>query len=107
MSYIEGDSIESLARAEPALRNTALGKLIELTLLEFLRWGAVQSDPNFANFRFNPIDGTIGLIDSARCVNSTTSARRLPVWFVRYSKAICATSSPPSRWATCANPIFN
>lgn len=63
MTHVEGDSIETLARAPAAERDFAASRIIELTLREFLDWGMVQSDPNFANFLYNAADRTIGLLD--------------------------------------------
>ncbi len=63
MTYLEGDNIGVLAGLEPEQRNRLLARIIDLTLREFLHWGLVQSDPNFANFRFDAREQTIGLID--------------------------------------------
>ena len=63
MTYLEGDNIGALAQVEPGRRNDLLAGIIDLTLKEFLHWGLVQSDPNFANFRFNAREQSIGLID--------------------------------------------
>ena len=63
MSFIEGASIETLITARPQLRNQLATGLIDLCLREFLRWGIVQSDPNFANFLYDAKTETIGLLD--------------------------------------------
>ena len=63
MTYIEGGGIEALAQSNPALRDQLATKIIELSLREFLHWGMVQTDPNFANFRFNSDENTVGLLD--------------------------------------------
>ncbi len=63
MTYLEGERIESLTALEPVRRERVLNALIDLTLKEFLHWGLVQSDPNFANFLFDPEGDTIGLLD--------------------------------------------
>jgi predicted unusual protein kinase regulating ubiquinone biosynthesis (AarF/ABC1/UbiB family) len=54
MSYEEGLSVQDAAvQALPlARRNRLAAALIELFLHEFFRWGLVQTDPNFGNYRF-------------------------------------------------------
>jgi len=63
MTLIEGEGIESLASAPAAVRDQMAARIIDLALKEFLHWGMVQSDPNFANFLFDARDNTIGLVD--------------------------------------------
>ena len=63
MTYVEGDGIEALSQSNPDLRDQLATKIIELSLREFLHWGMVQTDPNFANFRFNSDEKTVGLLD--------------------------------------------
>jgi predicted unusual protein kinase regulating ubiquinone biosynthesis (AarF/ABC1/UbiB family) len=63
MSFIEGESIEVVVEQHPELRNQLATRIIDLSLKEFLNWGMVQTDPNFANFRYNARDNTIGLLD--------------------------------------------
>lgn len=63
MTYIDGASIETAASLPAEQRNRLASELIDLSLREFLHWGVVQTDPNFANFRFNAADNSIGLLD--------------------------------------------
>jgi predicted unusual protein kinase regulating ubiquinone biosynthesis (AarF/ABC1/UbiB family) len=63
MSFIEGESIETLIAARPQIRDQMATGLIDLCLREFLHWGIVQSDPNFANFLYDAKTETIGLLD--------------------------------------------
>ena len=53
MTFVEGGNIDNLTGVHPDLRDKLATCLIDLSLKEFLRWGTVQSDPNFANFLFN------------------------------------------------------
>lgn len=63
MTFVEGDSIEALRGSDQQLRDQIASRLIELLLREILHWGMVQTDPNYANFRFDPATGKIGLLD--------------------------------------------
>lgn len=63
MTFVEGGSIEGLSTLPARRRDRLATHVIDLALKEFLHWGVVQSDPNFANFLFNASDDTIGLLD--------------------------------------------
>ena len=63
MTFVEGDGIETLRQATTTTRDRVATNLIQLALKEFLDWGMVQTDANFANFRFNTKTGRIGLLD--------------------------------------------
>ncbi len=57
MTFLEGRPIETLVDAPAAERNRVATILLELTLREVLEWGLVQTDPNFANYRYAAGDG--------------------------------------------------
>jgi len=63
MSFIPGMPVESLAGAEPDLRDRVASTIIELLFREFFEFGVVQTDPNFANYRYDAETGRIGLLD--------------------------------------------
>ncbi|MEL7300345.1 MAG: AarF/ABC1/UbiB kinase family protein [Pseudomonadota bacterium] len=63
MDYLAGQPIESLVSADQATRDTAVRRLLELTLRELFELGHMQSDPNFANYRVVPETGQILLLD--------------------------------------------
>ncbi len=63
MSYVDGMPVEKLADHDQALRNRVATHLLRLSIREFLDWGLVQTDPNFANFRYDAHTGRIGLLD--------------------------------------------
>ena len=63
MTFLEGDGIETLRQANTTTRDRVATNLIQLALKEFLDWGMVQTDANFANFRFNTKTGRVGLLD--------------------------------------------
>jgi predicted unusual protein kinase regulating ubiquinone biosynthesis (AarF/ABC1/UbiB family) len=63
MSYIESVSIETLITAPQAERDRVVTLLIDLLLRELFDYGLMQTDPNFANYRYNPANGQLVLLD--------------------------------------------
>ena len=74
MSFVEGEPIESLVTAPQALRDSVTTTLIRLVLRELFEFGVMQTDPNFANYRFQPDTGRLVLFDfgAARDVAAAT-----------------------------------
>jgi predicted unusual protein kinase regulating ubiquinone biosynthesis (AarF/ABC1/UbiB family) len=63
MTWIEGDPVESLTSESESLRNIVAEQLFELALREIFEFAVLQSDPNFANYRFNRKTQQIVLLD--------------------------------------------
>jgi predicted unusual protein kinase regulating ubiquinone biosynthesis (AarF/ABC1/UbiB family) len=63
MDYLDGQPIETLADQPVGLRESAAAALTELALREVFDWGLVQTDPNFANYLYEPLSGRIQLLD--------------------------------------------
>lgn len=63
MDYLPGRPIDSLAEAPAEQRNTVVRALLELVLRELFDFGHMQTDPNFANYRWQPETGRILLLD--------------------------------------------
>lgn len=63
MSFVEGRAIDTLAEADQATRDGVLTMLIELVLREIFDFGVMQTDPNFANYRWQPETGRLVLLD--------------------------------------------
>lgn len=63
MSFEASEPIETLADAAPAIRDKAMEALIELCLTELFTFRLMQTDPNFANYRWRPATGQIVLLD--------------------------------------------
>ncbi len=63
MSYVQGSPIEAAIQKPQIERNRIASVLIDLTLRELFEFGVTQSDPNFANYRYNPDTGKIILLD--------------------------------------------
>lgn len=76
MTFQPGAPIETLAEAAPDRRDAALGALIDLVLRELFDFGLMQTDPNFANYRWQAETGRIVLLDfgAARAVAKGTAA---------------------------------
>ncbi|MGB7418846.1 MAG: AarF/ABC1/UbiB kinase family protein [Erythrobacter sp.] len=67
MSFEEGVSIEALAEEPDERRNEAFARLLRLVTRELFDFGVMQTDPNFANFRYRPATGEIVLLDFGAC----------------------------------------
>ncbi|PTV96669.1 putative unusual protein kinase regulating ubiquinone biosynthesis (AarF/ABC1/UbiB family) [Rhodobacter aestuarii] len=63
MSYIEAKPIEVLEDASQEERNRVMRLIIELIFDELFVFRLMQTDPNFANFRYDPETGQIILLD--------------------------------------------
>jgi predicted unusual protein kinase regulating ubiquinone biosynthesis (AarF/ABC1/UbiB family) len=63
MSFIAGRPIETLADTDVATRDRVMTELIDLTLREVFVFGAMQSDPNFANYLYDADTKRIVLLD--------------------------------------------
>lgn len=63
MAFAEGVSIETLSDAPQAERDRVATLLIDLFLRELFAFGLMQTDPNFANYLFQPETGRIVLLD--------------------------------------------
>ena len=81
MDYLAGVPIESLVDADQGERNRVMTALLSLVLRELFEFGVMQTDPNFANYRYQPESGRLVLLDfgAARPVLPETSVayRRL------------------------------
>jgi predicted unusual protein kinase regulating ubiquinone biosynthesis (AarF/ABC1/UbiB family) len=63
MGYVEGRPIEEAAEASQAERDRISARLIDFMLREVFAFGLMQTDPNFANYRFDPATGRVILLD--------------------------------------------
>lgn len=81
MDFIPGTPIETLQGSEQAVRDKALGALLGLVLRELFEFAFMQTDPNFANYRWQAETGRIVLLDFGAArpvpVATTTAYRRL------------------------------
>ena len=63
MTYVSGVPVETLAAAEQVVRDRVAGLLLELLFREFFEFGVVQTDPNFANYRYDAGSERLVLLD--------------------------------------------
>ena len=63
MDFVEGEPLDALAAAPQARRN-AVGALLERLLFrELFEFRVMQTDPNFANYLYQPKSGRVVLLD--------------------------------------------
>lgn len=67
MSCEEGESIEALEHEPDHRRDEAFARLLRLVARELFELGVMQTDPNFANFRYRRETGAIVLLDFGAC----------------------------------------
>ena len=77
MTYLPGQPVEALTGAPQAERDRVTALLIRLVLRELFDFGLMQTDPNFANYRYAPDIGQIILLDfgAAREIDPATANR--------------------------------
>ena len=63
MGFMDSAPLDSLVDAPQAERDRVATALISLVLRELFQFGAMQTDPNFANYRYDPKTGRIVLLD--------------------------------------------
>ena len=63
MSFLPGRPVETLAEADQPTRDRVMGALVDLVLRELFEFGVMQTDPNFANYRWQPETGRVVLLD--------------------------------------------
>jgi predicted unusual protein kinase regulating ubiquinone biosynthesis (AarF/ABC1/UbiB family) len=63
MSFIESVPIESMISAPQAERDRIMTLLIDLVLRELFEFRLMQTDPNFANYRYDPKTQQVVLLD--------------------------------------------
>lgn len=63
MSFVSGRPIEEAIDEDQASRDGIMRRLVDLTLKEVFDFKLMQSDPNFANYRYDQQTGDIVLLD--------------------------------------------
>jgi predicted unusual protein kinase regulating ubiquinone biosynthesis (AarF/ABC1/UbiB family) len=75
MSFVEGVALDELRQQPQALRDQVMTLLFELLFREIFQFQLVQTDPNFANYRYNLTTNQLVLLDFGACrdYNQTVS----------------------------------
>ena len=63
MDHVAGQPIETLAAGPQDVRDRVGARLLELVMRELLEFRLMQTDPNFANYFYQPDTGRIVLLD--------------------------------------------
>ncbi|MEW4448644.1 AarF/ABC1/UbiB kinase family protein [Qipengyuania sp. JC766] len=63
MDFVAGEPIEALETEPQDIRDRAMAELIDLVLRELFEFGVMQTDPNFANYRYRRETGQLILLD--------------------------------------------
>ena len=74
MTFVDGVSIERLETEPQEVRDRIMTRLLDLLLRELFEFGFMQTDPNFANYRYQPDSDALVLLDfgAARAVAPAT-----------------------------------
>jgi predicted unusual protein kinase regulating ubiquinone biosynthesis (AarF/ABC1/UbiB family) len=77
MTFVEGVPIEALADAPQVRRDRAAGLAIDLLFREIFSFGLMQTDPNFANYRYDTAGDRLVLLDfgATRALDAPLVAR--------------------------------
>jgi predicted unusual protein kinase regulating ubiquinone biosynthesis (AarF/ABC1/UbiB family) len=63
MTFVEGEAVESMAQASQTDRNRIGELLFQLLFKEIFEFQFIQTDPNFANYRYNSETAQLVLLD--------------------------------------------
>ena len=63
MTYVDSQPIDALIAAPQAVRDRVARDMIDLCLRELFDFGLMQTDPNLANYRWDPTSGRVVLLD--------------------------------------------
>lgn len=75
MDFVDARPIDTLETALQQERNRVMQSLMGLVMRELFSFGFMQTDPNFANYRYIPDTGQLVLLDfgAARAVDAATA----------------------------------
>ncbi len=76
MDFLPGRPVEELESAPQDERDRVAAQIIALVLRELFSFGVMQTDPNFANYRYQPESGKLVLLDfgATRAVDPQVAA---------------------------------
>jgi predicted unusual protein kinase regulating ubiquinone biosynthesis (AarF/ABC1/UbiB family) len=87
MDYVEGVPLETLSELDmPQARRDAVGTLLERLLFrELFEFRVMQTDPNFANYLYQPATGRVALLDFGA---TQTFSREFVGHYARVTRAV-------------------
>lgn len=92
MTYVPGVDIEHVQHEDQEERDRVMSLLFELLLVEMFELRLVQTDPNFANYRYDPETGQVILLDFG-------ASRRFKAAFTRSYRDLLAATLRSDRGA--------
>ncbi len=92
MSFVAGVPVESLADAPQAERDRMLSLLVGLMFRELFEFGWMQTDPNFANYRYDTLSQRLILLDFG-------ATRSFTATFAKTYKQLMRATLAPDRAA--------
>jgi predicted unusual protein kinase regulating ubiquinone biosynthesis (AarF/ABC1/UbiB family) len=87
MSFVSGMPIEEAEHLDQGQRDAVMGRLIDLTMKEMFDFRLIQSDPNFANYRYDPQTNEIILLDFGATRELSATLSRSYKSFLNYGMA--------------------
>lgn len=84
MSFVTGQSLDTLKYSSQEERDRVISLLMELFFAEFIKFGCVQTDPNMANYLYNLESKQLALLDFGATRTFSASFRK------HYLKALIA-----------------
>ena len=63
MTFVDGEPIENLVAAPQEVRDSVVEAVIMVVVRELFEFGVMQTDPNFANYRYDRRTGRLALLD--------------------------------------------
>ena len=90
MTYVPGIPIENVVHETVEERSRVLGLLFELLMTELFQLRLVQTDPNFANYRYHAATGQVVLLDFG-------ASRRFKVGLIRSYKDLLVAAIDSDR----------
>ena len=106
MSFMQGDPIETVETLDAPARDRIATDLVDLMLRELFEFGEMQSDPNFANFRFDPASRRIVLLDfgATRRFDPDLVGQYRDLLSAAWPETAPRCGAPPPRSVSC-NPM--
>ena len=104
MSYVDGEPIESLQSAPQAEKDRVLELMFSLFFRELFEFKLVQTDPNFANYLYNPHSKQLVLLDFGACRDYS---EQISSGYLALFQGACANDQPAMESALTTIGFFS